>query len=69
MITYLANSLYNNIMEMWDFAMKTYDFYAFPFQVIFPILLLLGAEIKRRWGTWAKLGSCFGLQGMLIDIS
>jgi len=54
--TYFAYSLYDDIMEMWNFAMKTYAFYAFPFQVIFPILLLLGAEIKRRLRTQEKSG-------------
>lgn len=48
LITYLASALFDNIMEMDYFDMKVYHFYAFPFQVVFPLLLLLAAEIKVR---------------------
>ncbi|WP_068786533.1 GerAB/ArcD/ProY family transporter [Paenibacillus phocaensis] len=48
LITYLASALFNNIMEMDYFVMKIYQYYAFPFQVVFPLILLLAAEIKVR---------------------
>lgn len=56
LVTYLAYSLYDNIMEMLHFASEVYFFYAFPFQVIIPILLLIGAEIKVRRGNRANAG-------------
>ncbi|WP_339821024.1 endospore germination permease [Paenibacillus sp. FSL R7-0216] len=54
--TYLAYSLFDNIMDMEFFATKIYPFYAFPFQVVFPVLLLLIAEIKVRSARRAKSG-------------
>lgn len=46
LITYLAYVLYDNIMEMENWAVHVYKFYAFPFQVIFPLVMLVVAEIK-----------------------
>jgi spore germination protein KB len=40
--------LYQNIMEMMDFAFKVYRYYAFPFQVILPVIIWIGAEIKAK---------------------
>lgn len=54
--TFLAYSLFDNIMEMEHFASKIYPYYAFPFQVIVPLLLLLGAEIKVRRARRVKSG-------------
>lgn len=48
LMIYFSHILYNNTMEMRFWAFKVYDYYAFPFQVIIPILLLLAAEIKTR---------------------
>ena len=46
MIT-LAAILYANSIQMYDW-MEIYKFYALPFQVILPLLILAGAEIKTR---------------------
>lgn len=40
--------LYQNIMEMQEFAFKVYKYYAFPFQVILPLIIWIGAEIKAK---------------------
>ena len=48
LMLYLAYSLYNSIMEMGDWAFKVYFYYAFPFQVIFPFIIFILAEIKTR---------------------
>lgn len=40
--------VYRNVMEMFDWAIKVYKYYAFPFQVILPIIILIAAEIKVR---------------------
>ncbi len=45
---YFSYSLYDSIMEMAHWAFTTYFYYAFPFQVIFPVVLLITAEIKVR---------------------
>ncbi|WP_411681212.1 GerAB/ArcD/ProY family transporter [Clostridium thailandense] len=48
LMVYFSYIVYNNTMEMRFWAFKVYDHYAFTFQVIIPILLLLTAEIKKR---------------------
>ncbi|MCT8978635.1 endospore germination permease [Clostridium sp. CX1] len=48
LMIYLAHILYSNTMEMRYWAFKVYKYYAFPFQVIIPLLLLLIAELKVR---------------------
>jgi spore germination protein KB len=48
LMCYFSFILYDNIMEMQEFAFKVYAYYAFPFQVIIPALLLIIAEIKMR---------------------
>jgi spore germination protein KB len=40
--------IYQNIMEMEEFAAKVYKYYAFPFQVILPVIIWIGAEIKVK---------------------
>lgn len=40
--------IYQNIMEMTEFAAKVYKYYAFPFQVILPVIIWIGAEIKAK---------------------
>ncbi|WP_178024251.1 endospore germination permease [uncultured Paenibacillus sp.] len=56
LVTYLAVILYGNIMEMEYFAREIYFFYAFPFQVILPAIILLFTEIKARSARRAKSG-------------
>ncbi|WP_444659441.1 GerAB/ArcD/ProY family transporter [Caproiciproducens sp. R2] len=45
----LAGMLYENTVEWKDWA-PMYEIYAIPFQIMFPILILIGAEIKARAG-------------------
>lgn len=52
--TYLAYLLYDNIMEMQYWTIYIYSIYAVPFEVIFPLLLLVFAEIKTRREQRAK---------------
>jgi len=47
LMMYLAAMIYENIMEMFDFA-KVYAYYAIPFQIILPIIILIAAKIKIR---------------------
>lgn len=42
--------VYKNIMEMQEWASKVYRYYAFPFQVILPVIIWIAAEIKVRHG-------------------
>lgn len=53
----ISSLLYNNIMEMTEWAFNIYPYYAFLFQVIIPITLLLGAIIKLRTYSPAKVKS------------
>lgn len=48
LMTYFAYLVYDNIMEMKFWAFKVYAYYAFPFQVIFPLVIWVAAEIKTR---------------------
>jgi spore germination protein KB len=50
LMLYFSMLIYDSIMEMTDWAFNVYAYYAFPFQVIFPIILLLTVEIKVRRG-------------------
>ncbi len=43
----LAGILYENTVEWVDWI-PTYEIYAIPFLIIFPIMILIGAEIKAR---------------------
>ncbi len=45
----LASIVYQNTMEMFSFI-KVYSFYAFPFQVLIPVVLAIGAEIRFAIG-------------------
>lgn len=40
--------IYQNIMEMVEFAFKIYRYYAFPFQVILPVIIWICSEIKAK---------------------
>lgn len=44
----LAYMVYGNIIEMMQGAAGTWRYYAFPFQIIFPLLIWIGAEIVSR---------------------
>lgn len=44
----LAFIIYPNIMEMSEWAFSTWTYYAFPFQVILPFIVLISAKIKLR---------------------
>ncbi len=43
-----AQILFKNTMEMSEWAFKVYPYYAFPFQVIFPVGIWIIAEIKKN---------------------
>lgn len=40
--------IFKNIMEMSDFAFNMYRYYAFPFQVVLPIVIWIAAEVRTR---------------------
>lgn len=42
----LSVIVYQNTNEMFEWAMKIYKYYAFPFEVALPVLILIAAEIK-----------------------
>ena len=48
LMIYFSYIVYENIMEMEFWAFKVYSYYAFPFQVILPIIILIVAEIRIR---------------------
>jgi spore germination protein KB len=50
LMVYLADFIYQDIMQMQNFAYHTYKIYALPFQVIFPLLLWIVAEIVASRG-------------------
>jgi spore germination protein KB len=40
--------IYKSIMEMFEWALDIYKYYAIPFQVILPLFIWIFAEIKSR---------------------
>lgn len=48
LMIYFAYIVYDNSMEMTYWAFKVYPYYAFPMQVILPIIIWIFAEIKSR---------------------
>lgn len=44
----LSYIIYESITEMTDWAFNVYKFYAFPFQVILPLIIWGGVEIKQK---------------------
>jgi len=48
LMIYFSYTIYGNIMEMRNWAFKVYPYYAFPFQVIIPLIIWIIAEIKVR---------------------
>lgn len=47
LMIYFSYIVYNSIIEMVNWAIDIYPYYAFPFQVIMPILLWIIAEYKH----------------------
>ena len=48
LMVYFSYIVYDNSMEMIYWAIKVYPYYAFPMQVILPIIIWIIAEIKRK---------------------
>lgn len=48
MMMNLACTIYESMMEMFDWAIKIYPYYAIPFQIILPIIILIAAKIKIK---------------------
>jgi spore germination protein KB len=48
MMIYFAYIIYDNSMQMKYWAFKVYPYYAFPVQVIIPVILWIFAEVKIR---------------------
>ncbi|MCX8131313.1 MAG: endospore germination permease [Clostridia bacterium] len=48
LMIFFSYIVYENIMEMRYWAFKVYAYYAFPFQVIFPLLIWILAEVKTK---------------------
>lgn len=44
----LSCIIYSNTMEMLEWATKVYQYYAFPFQIILPILIWICGEFHKR---------------------
>jgi len=44
----LSMILYDNVMEMFSWAEEIYKYYAFPFQVIIPVIILTACIIDKR---------------------
>jgi spore germination protein KB len=48
LMTLFAYTVYDNIMDMRYWAFKVYSYYAFPFQVIIPLIIWVVLEVKRE---------------------
>ena len=48
LMIYFSYIIYDNSMTMKYWAFKVYPIYAFPFQVILPIMIWITAEVKVR---------------------
>jgi spore germination protein KB len=48
MMIYFAYIIYDNSMQMKYWAFKIYPYYAFPVQVIIPVILWIFAEIRMN---------------------
>ncbi len=48
LMIFLAYTYYESIMEMKYWAIKVYPYYAFPFQVIIPLIVWVVLEVKKR---------------------
>lgn len=54
MMIYFSYIIYDNSMEMKYWAYKIYPYYAFPVQVIIPIIMWIFAEVKIRKSSIVK---------------
>lgn len=48
LMIYFSYFIYDNSMQMKDWAFKVYPYYAFPVQVILPVIIWIFAEIKVK---------------------
>ncbi|HEX3027852.1 MAG TPA: spore gernimation protein, partial [Clostridia bacterium] len=48
LMVYFSFTVYSNIMEMKFWAFKVYQYYAFPMQVVLPLIIWILAEIKVK---------------------
>ena len=48
LMSYLAYFIYDSTMDMEYWAFSIYRYYAFPFQIIFPIIIFIIIEVKRK---------------------
>lgn len=48
LMIYFSYIVYDNTMQMIDWAINVYPYYAFPFQVIIPLIVWIVAEIKNK---------------------
>lgn len=48
LMVYFSYTVYDNTMDMRYWAFKVYSYYAFPLQVIIPIIIWILAEIKSK---------------------
>lgn len=48
LMVYFSYVIYDNIMDMRYWAFKVYPYYAFPMQVILPMIIWVLAEVKAR---------------------
>lgn len=46
----LSIVIYHSTIEMFEWAEKIYKYYAIPFEIILPLIILIAAEIKLRTG-------------------
>lgn len=53
-MTYLAFILYKNTVEMENWVINVYKYYAIPFQIVIPLLIWIRAEFKNRKGKRPK---------------
>lgn len=45
----LSQNLFASVQCLFDFFGKYYPIYAFPFETLLPVVILIGAEIQKRW--------------------
>ena len=48
LMAYFAYIVYDNTVEMVNWALKIYHYYAIPFQIIIPLIIWITAEIRNR---------------------
>jgi len=48
LMIYFSQIVYDNIMDMKNWAFTVYQYYAFPFQVVIPVIIWIFAEVKKK---------------------